>query len=533
MTPESPRSSRALAPLLLAGLLACAGYLAAEAWLLSGGLGFPLDDSWIHLQFARNLAAGQGLSYNPGEPVTGSTAPLWTALLSLLFLLPGGAVVPVAKLLGAALYLAGIHAAWRLSRELDLGPGLSALAAGLTAGTSWLVWSALSGMEVPLFVLLSLWGMVLHLRERSARVPRPPLSFAVLAAAALARPEGVLLLLLAAADRVLLFDRDGDGALRWRRPAAAPLVAGAALAACALAGPLLYYGWAGDSVLPTTFAAKGGGLRRFTPDLQYLYTVIGIFFRPQPWATLFAGAGALALFDRLGTAKDRGLLPALWLLGLPLAYSTLAPGPTRLLGNFGRYYFPLFPVLAVVGVLGLARAAEALGPRLRAGHWRLPARALLVALLLWPTLTALVQGAARYAQNVANVEDGDVAVARWLGERLPAEAVLAVNDIGAIKYLLPNRVVDLAGIATPEIPREVAAGMAAGLSRDEAMFQAVERRRPDYLVVFPSWVPGLVEDPRFRPVHGVEIRGNITMGDDRIVVLATPWTRFPLRPPAG
>src|SRR4030095_16184989 len=41
----------------------------------------PLDDSWIHLQFARNLAEGAGFSFNPGHPVAGSTAPLGTPLL--------------------------------------------------------------------------------------------------------------------------------------------------------------------------------------------------------------------------------------------------------------------------------------------------------------------------------------------------------------------------------------------------------------------------------------------------------------------
>ncbi|HEY4593007.1 MAG TPA: hypothetical protein VIJ61_11410, partial [Thermoanaerobaculia bacterium] len=143
--------------LLLAGLVACLRYFLAEVARLKGGLGFPLDDSWIHLQFARNLAHGAGLVYNPGEFVTGSTAPLWTALLAVLFPLPGS-VLLWTQLLGVALYLAGIDATWRLSRELGLGEGLSALAAALTLATSWLVWSALSGMEIPLFILLSLWG---------------------------------------------------------------------------------------------------------------------------------------------------------------------------------------------------------------------------------------------------------------------------------------------------------------------------------------------------------------------------------------
>src|ERR1700704_4030279 len=136
--------------LLLAGAVACLRYLLAEIARLKGGLGFPLDDSWIHLQFARNLARGLGLSYNPGHLVTGSTAPLWTALLSLLFLLPGSVVVWT-KGLGIALHLAGIDATRRLGRELGLSPGFAALAAGVTLATSWLVWSALLGMGVPLF----------------------------------------------------------------------------------------------------------------------------------------------------------------------------------------------------------------------------------------------------------------------------------------------------------------------------------------------------------------------------------------------
>ena len=69
-----------------AALMPCVAFLGAELYLLDGRLGLPLDDGWIHLQFARNLAAGEGLAYNPGELVAGSTAPLWTALLSIGFL---------------------------------------------------------------------------------------------------------------------------------------------------------------------------------------------------------------------------------------------------------------------------------------------------------------------------------------------------------------------------------------------------------------------------------------------------------------
>jgi hypothetical protein len=384
-------------------------------------------------------------------------------------------------------------------------------------------------MEIPLFVLLSLWGMILHLRERADPV-RPPLSFAVLAVAILARPEGMLLLLLAALDRVLAFAGDTEGSLRWRRPDVQTLGAGAALAACAVAGSFLFYGWAGGSVLPTTYAAKGGGeVRQLLPDLHYLANVLGLFFRPQPWATLLAAGGAVALAGRLGTPRDRGLLPALWLFGMPLAYSLLTPGPNQMLGNFGRYYFPLFPVLAILAALALEPAVSSLGPRLSPAFRAILGTAGAVVVLA-PTVVILVQGEAFYTQNVANVQESDVAIARWLAGRVPPEAVLAVNDIGAIKFLLPNRIVDLASIATPEIGREVQRAVAAGTPWSAAMAAALERRHPDYVVIFPSWFPGLAADPRFQAVYTLPIPGNITMGGNEIVVYTTPWTRYPLRP---
>ncbi len=521
--------------LLAAGLLACIGYAATEAYLLGGDLGFPLDDSWIHLQFARNLAAGHGLSYNPGEPVTGSTAPLWTALLSLLFALPGGVgtLVVAAKVLGSALYLAGVHATHRLARELDLPPGLALFAAALTLGTSWLVWSALSGMEVPLFVLLSLWGIILHLRERR-RPARAPLALGVLGLAAMARPEGLLLLGLAALDRCLRWERDAAGALVWRRPEWRKLAVGLGLAALAVLPVLAFYAAAGGSVLPTTFAAKGAEVRRWLPDSRYVYQVLGILFRPQPWAVVFAGGGVAALVARLGGERDRGLLPALWLLGLPLAYSTLSTsGAHWLAGNFGRYHFPLFPPLVVLAAVGLERSAASLQPPPRAGRLRIPLLALLAAILAWPTASSLAQGALFYARNVANVQESDVAVARWLAPRLPPDAVLAVNDIGAIKFLLPNRVVDLAGIATPEIRRRMTSGATRGIPWEQAVLAYLAERRPDYLVIFPSWFPTLSRDPRFHPVAGLHIQDNLTMGGDDVVVYATPWTRHPLREPGA
>jgi len=514
-----PQNSKApLAPLVF-GLAACLLYLIAEIYLLSGELGFPLDDSWIHLQFARNLAAGEGLSFNPGVLVPGSTAPLWTALLSVILFLPGSPLVWT-KLVGVVLYLVGGLLTYRLSVELGIERGLASFATVMALATSWLAWSALSGLEISLFVVLSLAGILLHILERKDP-SRAPLALPVLALSFLARPEAVLLIVLAVVDKLLVVETGRDGELKLRPPRWRELFLGLGIFLLIAAPVVLFNYWITGSPLPTTFGAKSTGLSRWLPEMRYLYTVFGIFFQAQPWMALFAGAGALVLVARLGSDEDCGLLPALWLFALPLAYGLIdPPGKGSLVGNFGRYYFPLFPIVVILGCLAMRVVAKRLRGRLALGPVRFPVLVLAALLILLPTLAELVQGAGRYAQSVLNVQESDVRVARWLADRLPQEATLGVGDIGAIKYLLPNRVFDLAGIANPEI-------------KTWGARRFLEHYQPDYLVIFPKWLQQLFgETSAFQVVQEFPIVDNITMAGDILVVYSTPWTKVPLSQPA-
>jgi len=70
-------------------------------------IGFPLDDAWIHQTYARNLALRGEWAFNPGIPSGGSTAPLWSALLAVGFLIKLGPYVWT--------YLLGALALWVLA----------------------------------------------------------------------------------------------------------------------------------------------------------------------------------------------------------------------------------------------------------------------------------------------------------------------------------------------------------------------------------------------------------------------------------
>lgn len=504
-------------PVLVAsGLLAAAAFLAFDLFVV-GRPAFPLDDTWIHLQFARRLAEGDGLAYATNGWVTGSTAPLWSALLAVGFLLPGGLPLLWPELLAGLAFAVALPGVLRLGKELGLGGRMSFVAAVLVLATPRLLWSAGSGMEICLFLCLAVWGMALHARE-VRRLESVPLGCALLAVSVLCRPEGALLLLLALGER-LLRRTPGTGV--------------ATLAAALAVGPtLLFYRLAGGSFLPTTFWVKAGGPRDPWPDVGYLRIVLDVFLRSQPILVLFAGAGILAFAYRAGhipAGRSRtghsSWVPAAWLLGQVFAYSVLAsrdaPPPV---GNFGRYHFPLLPLVVIFGLLAIQATVSGPPSAESRGSVRWPT-GLLLASILAVQLFAAARMPASYLQNVLDVEGSDVRAAAWLAPRLPPDALLAVQDVGALGFFLPNPLVDLAGIVSPEV-QPILRGE-GDLYWEEALARHLRGAGADLLVVFEGSYPALVRAPGFDEVKRFSIPDNHTMAGTELLVVRTPWSRIP------
>src|SRR2546430_8458334 len=70
-------------PLLLELALVGAAVIGARLWFLAFTR-VTYEDAFISLRYARNLAAGLGMVYNPGERVFGATTPLHVLLLAAL-----------------------------------------------------------------------------------------------------------------------------------------------------------------------------------------------------------------------------------------------------------------------------------------------------------------------------------------------------------------------------------------------------------------------------------------------------------------
>src|SRR5512138_3064533 len=161
MRRNSTASSLRIEPwIVLAGaaLAAVLFYLLVSALIFR--IGFPLDDTWIHLTYARNLAEHGEWAFRPGERSAGSTAPLWTVLLAIGFL-TGLAPYAWTYLLGWVVLTTLAVCAEKTTRNLVGSYKARIPWAGLFFIFAWhLTWSAVSGMETLLhgliiFVVLS------------------------------------------------------------------------------------------------------------------------------------------------------------------------------------------------------------------------------------------------------------------------------------------------------------------------------------------------------------------------------------------
>jgi len=497
---------------------------------IAGAYGFPLDDSWIHAHFARNIAEGKGIVYNPGQHVT-STAILYTLMLAAFYAI-SLKPIPDAIALGLLLHLGAAVLVYMISRRLSLTPVISAIAAIFFAAIPRLIWGALSGMEIPLYVFLTCLGIYWHIRYPWNEGWRAYLASFAFGLAALARPECAAFLVCSIADRFISyirFDRTKISIPRFLRTLPVHLLIFAAVVAPAASYNTASYG----KPLPPAFYAKTRSIdagnmlgARIAGTATYIKESITASKRDNLLFCIMLLPGLIACVIASREQPRTGiLLLPLGLLLIPAATGIAAPtGPhksySQLLMQHGRYSAYLCPLLSIIGAIGvtavLSLFSKVRGAKPLLERSAIAAFAITVVLML---ASANIMLAQHYSKEVGNINDMQVSLGKW-AVSLPSDAVLAVNDAGAIAYFSHHRILDTVGVVNPE----VVPYLNRHKNRNMGLMEYLRERKPDYVIIFPNWYPRIAaRRDIFHPIRSIKLKHNVVCGGQEMVVYKPTW----------
>ncbi|MDA8019191.1 MAG: hypothetical protein MPN21_17260 [Thermoanaerobaculia bacterium] len=399
-------------------------------WWLAGGWflvaaaywsGHQIDDTFISLRYARNLAEGHGLVFNPGERVEGYTNFLWVMLAAGAFRIDIDALLAMRAL--SAMAAVGLFVLiWRTDRAAAV------LVSSLPAVAFWSV----TGMESMFFASLLFLAWALLWRESTAVPPRwiRGSSFVFLLLA-LTRPEGVPLFALC---HGLVWAAEGFDVRALRRH----LIDSAGFVVSYGAYFVWRYSYYGE-LFPNTYYAKvTGGAEQWMTGLRSLAD--WAFAHPAFGLALLA-VPLLAAIPRTRREiwGDRRTL-ALW--GLCSAYSAYVVSVGGDFMPFFRFFLPLAPFFALL-------TARLLG-LLPSGRSRMVA---LCAVFALQAITGLWNDQPERAFVAHRTSVVGSLVGKTLADLYEPDDLLAVNTAGSLPFAARMPTIDMLGLTDSAIAR--------------------------------------------------------------------------------
>jgi hypothetical protein len=425
------------------------------------------EDAYITFRYASQLVNGNGFVHNTGEPIYGTTTPLFAILLAIWHrvspeVLLGAWGVNVAAAAG------GLILTWAALRRA----GVSSLSilfvlGGLLATSKF--WSLdITGMETPLVILLMAASLYLYVSGR------PVLTGVIAGLLLWTRVDTVvwvLALVITASQQ------------SWRDSARI------GLAALLTYLPWLFFASAYfGSPVPHTIIAK-----------LYAYPRFSFATLPQDLRT------SLILLSPLSAPSGMDLPPLLFAVAVLLmagwyVIRTRSLMLTRLLGSFAimeaarlilshsmiftRYFAPLLWAVMILFGLGLAAFYARYVQR---GRRRqvvfLGMLGVIVASVL--TLGVCRIGELRRGQAIRN-EGTLKQIGHWLNQNSPPGASVLLEPLGYIGYFADRRMLDVVGLITPQVVELKRAG-------NQDVYLYIPELHPDYLVAHCDEASGWLE----------------------------------------
>lgn len=468
-------------------LVACIGLYLYCCRLLST---FVPDDSYITFRYAENLAKGHGITFNAGEqPVEGYTNFLWV-LVCALFSRLGFSLPTATPVVGTLLGLFSVVIFWVLLKRHEVPPLLMALVLGLFAASGPVVLYAISGMETPLYVFL-LTGSIVCLDF--LLVSPNKMKWSMLLSVdclllSLCRPEGILtypVILLCVYLLIRLNRLPGVSMDSLWRPTIVSAV-------CFVVFMGIYQVWRVTyfhELLPTSFMSKGGnGVSVFAAlkmNAKFYFVRQNRYFAPFGYyhVALVLCGGLMLWFAHRGKSfhpvAGISMLLALIYVALYSYFVDWMPGM--------RYHAALVS-LALAPVICLKDTKKS--------------HLIAVIIFLVVATGVSVLSFQKLEVDARRNEDSTlnclVPLGNWLKNSVPANALLAIHDVGVVPYYSELRTFDSNPQSLTDIhiaKHGFSAEYFFERNPDVAIFSSegsLKRR-----IFFPHYAP-LIKDPKFR-----------------------------------
>jgi arabinofuranosyltransferase len=422
------------------------------AFVFMGRLGLTVvDDAYIALIYARNLARGDGLTYTDGVRVEGYTDFLWVLLGAGAFKLEVDPILAY-RAVGLVSGVFIVFGVWYWSRRFSTAPTHLRLAPVLVGAMGPIAFWAVAGLETTFFAALAFGGTLLASIGGGRRLA---LSGSLFFLAALTHPDAVILLV----PVVLMtaFSNSGD---RWRHAAILLVTFGIPFAVYWA----LRWSYFGD-FLPNTALAKSSA-----SPFQVLRGAAYIVMYSPFTVPLVACMFFAAFRPRHSHPPATRLL--VWQLLLWLGYLLYVGGDFMVMVRFMVPILPGSALLMQECVWTIARTSR------RQRTWLAVGSATVLATALsWAWSPSLP----RYSGGETQPERNELG--RWLNANTAPDVVVAVSAAGGTPFFADRPAVDMLGLNDRHIARSKVYDHVAAQAHKKTDASYVFSRRPDFIVL--------------------------------------------------
>lgn len=453
---------------------------------------FPLDDPWIHLQFAKNLIEYGSYSYFKNEVITsGSTSPLYTFLAAFLFLFIKNEFI-LSYIIGILFLGLLVFSAYKLAKlefQYSIGALVFALLISIQPKISLI---SVSGMETTMFIFFLISTIYFYRKENF-------LLTGIFSGLTLwTRPEGLILIGALILDLLLqrnFFKIEFASRFLYKKQVLRFL-----LPLILISSVYFFFNYLlSGTPFPNTYQAKIAYY--FGSDrLKFLKVDVFEYFTSKEFILIsffFLVGVAFLVRDVIKKQYNSNLLHFIFLFTFLLAYYVQLPISHR----FGRYLMPVIPFYILISIDGLHRLFNLLQTKSKTDQ-RLILNFFYVIILV----TNISLSIPEIKQNEKDITflgkyhfDRHIRIGEWLKQNTKESDIIATHDIGAIAFYSDRKIIDMVGLVNPEIIDYLRDKNSTTFLKEHFL-----RNNVTYFATMRNWFEAVNQNPVFIPVNEFE-----------------------------